>query len=501
MVILFNKLIYNDKRILGLALAWILSWSIFAVDQLFNTYKYISLQNNMSSVALPGKTVIEKNGTKFMVDDKQVSNQIQAEQRDLCGEDKFWEEVELSISPKRKSLIVQFPEKISIKDSGIRSIFLQAIPKTSAYRSLGTSFHMHSLSQVKLKLSEESQEINLQLLDGLETEYSQVVDSWRIKIAVHSTKKDNCYVSEFLEINTSNYDNISNLNTFYESEILEPVFEDSFQHTEVNEQPYLENFFLLQKLKQLNPLLPEVHEAALALLSYTVWPEEDKYVISEIQNRHKLHDKVVFGLFGDVIDDDLKSVNKIIHVLNIIAPDLDISYSSKASEVNLPIHFAPCTELLSYYVNQCEGYAVGIYYHPSTFSEKARGKFGYIWIDSRYKSGFRQSVLIHEIGHALGLGHNLCTDSVMSYSDFRNEPEYFTAVDLMQLRLLYDKRLVNYEKAPSIMTKLNLDPLKYKEYKSDKSSMCFVKQSGWNDLINFQQGNISLQELKGNLNG
>ena len=28
------------KRILGLALAWILSWSIFAVDQLFNTSNY-----------------------------------------------------------------------------------------------------------------------------------------------------------------------------------------------------------------------------------------------------------------------------------------------------------------------------------------------------------------------------------------------------------------------------------------------------------------------------
>jgi len=92
-----------NKKIFGLALAWILSWSIFAVGQLFNTYKHISLQNNVSSVALPGKTVIEKNGTKFMVDDKLALNQIQAEQRDLCGEDRFWEEVELSISPKRKS--------------------------------------------------------------------------------------------------------------------------------------------------------------------------------------------------------------------------------------------------------------------------------------------------------------------------------------------------------------------------------------------------------------
>jgi hypothetical protein len=49
------------------------------------------------------------------------------------------------------------------------------------------------------------------------------------------------------------------------------------------------------------------------------------------------------------------------------------------------------------------------------------------------------------------------------------------------------------------VTKLGLDAVKYKEYKSEKSSMCFAKDSGWNELINFQQGSISLQELKENL--
>ena len=79
---------------------WIALWSGFAIDQLSTTYQHISEDKNTSSVALPGKTIIEKNGTKFMVDDKLALNQIQAEQRDLCGEDKFWEEIELSISPK-----------------------------------------------------------------------------------------------------------------------------------------------------------------------------------------------------------------------------------------------------------------------------------------------------------------------------------------------------------------------------------------------------------------
>ena len=38
--------------------------------------------------------------------------------------------------------------------------------------------------------------------------------------------------------------------------------------------------------------------------------------------------KVVIGLYGDVIQDDLRTVNNILETLNIVAPNLDISYSS-----------------------------------------------------------------------------------------------------------------------------------------------------------------------------
>ena len=53
-------------------MSWILSWSAFAIDQLSTTYAYIISSKNESSVALPGKKVIEKNGVKFMVDSELV---------------------------------------------------------------------------------------------------------------------------------------------------------------------------------------------------------------------------------------------------------------------------------------------------------------------------------------------------------------------------------------------------------------------------------------------
>ena len=43
--------------------------------------------------------------------------------------------------------------------------------------------------------------------------------------------------------------------------------------------------------------------------------------------------------------------------------------------------------------------------------------------------------ILHELGHSLGLGHNLCTDySVMSYSDLSPRNIYFDYLDLMMLR-------------------------------------------------------------------
>ena len=103
--------------------------------------------------------------------------------------------------------------------------------------------------------------------------------------------------------------------------------------------------------------------------------------------------------------------------------------------------------------------------------------------------------MVHEVGHALGLKHNLCSNSSMSYAKWAEEPTYFTATDLMQLMLLYDDRIREKFTSSNVVTFLELDPVKFKEFKSKPSEACGVNQKGFDKLIQYQQGEIGIEEL------
>ena len=122
-----------------------------------------------------------------------------------------------------------------------------------------------------------------------------------------------------------------------------------------------------------------------------------------------------------------------LETLQIVAPNLKITISDDGNDVTLPIHIAPCNDLVSERFNGCKGYAAGLYH----------GFHDYIWVDASIRNkDWRSHVIIHELGHALGLNHNLCIDSVMSYSTLQRN-KYFNGLDLMQLQLCIILKQVN----------------------------------------------------------
>lgn len=481
----------SEKAFL-VTITWILSWLVFAFNQLGITYNYLT--TDMQSVA-----TVNQINTQNTEDYSQIqstedrTNTVESKNvYNVCEDDKFWGEISAEISKDKKNINLMFPS--TPRDNDIRSLKLVIQPNSIYnYESSRNAYHMHAISSLPIDIKTKNHSFNIKLLSGVDADYTYLINDWKLNLVASSKNNIDCYDSTLLTINSLNYNNIQKLPVYYQDNVIGSVYEANYDVRKIGEQAYLDNFFQKRELKTINKLLPPPHEAALALLNKDVRYGEEKYVTEYIFDKHRLHGKVFVGLFGDVKEEDLQTISTMLELLNIVAPQLDISYSANPKNVNLPIHFAPCTEVFSDIVNDCKRKYAGIYYRSNSTLNTA--EHGWIWVDSNYSSSYRKHVLIHEFGHALGLGHNLCTDSVMSYADWAESVTYFTEVDLMQLRLLYDSNLPMIFSNYQVVNDLNFDSDIYQDYLDNEKPMCSPQQSGWDELISFQKGEVTVDQI------
>ena len=290
---------------------------------------------------------------------------------------------------------------------------------------------------------------------------------------------------------------------YFVENIFEPYDINNFDETTISKDEYDKSIKEFEALKKRNSEIPPPTEVALAMVGVAVARNDNPNDILNvwvpsfigIEGPRARNAKTVVGLYGNVKESDLRVLSNVFKALHVIAPGLDISYSSKTSEVTLPIHITGCTDAIDIAGNICASWANGLYMPED-----------YIWVDATFSGVFRERTLVHELGHALGLGHNTCIEgSVMSYR-YSTAPSllfgYFSHLDLMMLSLLYNPLLS--EKGNHTVTKdfgfeqrnvttnkvielFNLSEDKYNENVEDISDACRTKPVEYDFLIEIQK--------------
>ena len=289
---------------------------------------------------------------------------------------------------------------------------------------------------------------------------------------------------------------------YFVENIFEPYDINNFDETTISKDEYDKSIKEFEALKKRNSEIPPPTEVALVLAGKNAKRNSNPNdLLNEwipsfdgIEGPKARISKTVVGLYGNVKESDLRVLSNVFKALHVIAPGLDISYSSKTSEVTLPIHITDCNDLIESSGN-CTSFAIGSYIPED-----------YIWVDAKLSGLQRVRTLVHELGHALGLGHNTCSKgSVMSYR-YSTDPSlidtYFSHLDLMMLSLLYNPLLS--EKGNHTVTKdygfehrevttnkvielFNLSEDKYNKYVVNLRSTCYFAPTGYDFLIEIQK--------------
>ena len=460
-----------------LVIIWILGWSVVLFQEIPTTFSLISNLINQESWPPEGFVIVEnRNGQKIMITEK-TDQKLNPKNTELCNES-FISTIHSSI--ENNTLYLTYRDDPIFY--GINEMKLKIVPSGDRF-SPDKGFKIHNFKTIELS-NNLDHEIPLKIYE-IVNEDKYYIDFILEGFGKAENNIELCFTEHLVSINEYNFKNYIVNTPFYVNGVLEPVFQENPNIFEIGENEYINNVVENNKKKLLNKTLPPVDEAAIVLLNRST-----KY--SEMENKNiwiyyptyipDLKNEIVVGLFGEVISYDFITLSNVLEVLKIVAPNLKITISDDKNDVTLPIHMSPCNELLSENFYNCEGYAAGIY---SGFHE-------YIWVDSSITNkDWRSHVIIHELGHALGLNHNLCVDSVMSYSQFANETSYFNYLDLMQLRLLYHPEAGNYEGKSFENWSIDyfeLDKNLIERYKSDPYLACNkVDKSGWVDFVEMQK--------------
>ena len=455
---------------------WVSVWTFIAVGNVHHTFELLESNNIKATPVAVSETEKEVSEIKAETNPSFV--------KEDCTAEAFWKDnIEINFNDNYSEVSLEFK---NMKPNEIDTLFmeLQFVPVTDNYRNFrGFSFYNFETIQIP---SDQDFYATAISLEGVEDDIEVVLRATN-KL---NSRKHSCWSKKLFTIN-KNVLAINKVEPAYKADTFLPYDVKYFDMWNTTEDEYIAQYMNYQNLRTLHSTLPEVHEAAVALLQKDIIKVEEEYEWDKgyLIDRRVIQDEVIIGMFGDVKETDLQHLSRLLTALHIIAPNLEISYSNNINNVTLPIHFVGCTEHFSSQFNECYRSTLGEFYHPGFFEKKYHG---FIWVDGHLQGSDRLFVLTHELGHSLGLGHNLCTDySVMSYSDLSPRNAYFDYLDLMMLRVLYDPTSKsNWVSEKKLIKKHDLDINKLEIYKTYDSGACHFSPPKYDFLIDIQKNGL-----------
>ena len=183
------------KRQIGFLAIWIASWSIFAVDQISFTFKHLTSTNTITETSVISEKSLNNNETGLNKDQNDfVGKDAKELSESICFDEEFWSSVEAEITEDKRNFTISFPSIPNKND--IKSIEIIVKPMTINYESSKNAFHMHSIHQSRLNTNLKEHEFQLDLIDGIDTNYSYLVRDWKLDIIASSNNLVDCLSGE-----------------------------------------------------------------------------------------------------------------------------------------------------------------------------------------------------------------------------------------------------------------------------------------------------------------